>query len=233
MPQRWVEEHLLACERCRGWADASAEVTRRARLAPAERVPDVTAAVLAQLPVAGGRPRRERPRREGVTVLLRWLLMAVGAGQLALGSSVFDAGGMAMGMSMPEHLSHETGAWNVALAACFLAVAVLPRLAVGALPVLLSFTALLGWVTVSDLRAGHVPADRAVDHLLLVAGALLVSALAYRRRAGRGDPIRERVRRLASWPRTGHAAGATPGPVEPAVGRWQGEDPVVASRWAA
>jgi hypothetical protein len=40
---------------------------------------------------------------------------------------------------------------------------------------------------VADLGAGHVHAERAVAHLLLLAGVLLVSALAWR---GRSRPVR-------------------------------------------
>ena len=63
--------------------------------------------------------------------------------------------------------------------------AVAPRLAAGALPFLLSFAALLLPVTLADLGAGHVHADRALTHLLLVAGVALVSAGAFRNRSRR------------------------------------------------
>jgi len=208
VPQRWVDEHLAGCPACRGWADAAAEVTRRARLVPAQPVPDVTAAVLAQLPAA---PLRRR--RHGWDAGLRLALLAVGAGQLAVSVPAL-AGGMT-GMAAPVHLAHETGAWNLGLAACFLVVAVLPRLAAGALPFLLSFTAVLSWVTLGDLRAGHVHADRAVAHLLLLGGAVLVSALALRHRAprtGPGEASRPWPDRLAAWRRPDQGRTAT-GPV--------------------
>ncbi len=208
MPQRWVDEHLDGCPGCRGWADAAAEVTRRARLVPAQPVPDVTAAVLARLPAAPS-----RRRRDGWDAGLRLALLAVGAGQLAVSVPVLSAG-MA-GMAAPVHLAHETAAWNLGLAACFLVVAVLPRLAAGALPFLLSFTAVLSWVTLGDLRAGHVHADRAVAHLLLLGGALLVSALALRHRAPRGGPARASrpwPDRLTGWPHPDQTGTAT-GPV--------------------
>ena len=187
LPQRWVDEHLVACAACRGWADAAAEVTRRARLTPVEAVPDVTAAVLGRLPAAPVVPRRRR----WAEAVLRTALLAVGAGQLAL--SVPALGGSHGAMAAPVHLAHETGAWNLGLAACFLAVAVLPRLAAGALPFLLPFTAVLSWVTLSDLGAGHVHTDRAVGHLLLVAGAVLVTVLALRRPDRDTDPSRLRA----------------------------------------
>jgi predicted anti-sigma-YlaC factor YlaD len=223
VPQLWVEEHLDGCAACRGWAEAAAEVTRRARLVAAPPVPDVTAAVLARLPAP-----RARPRRHWLDAALRLALLAVAAGQLAV--SLPPLAGAAGGdMAAPVHLAHETGAWNLGLAACFLGVAVLPRLAAGSLPFLLSFTAVLTWVTLDDLAAGHVDVGRAVGHVLLVVGAVLVSVLALRNRGPRGGPVgaaREWPARLArrrqgdrspatapsggaatDWPRDATAAG--------------------------
>jgi predicted anti-sigma-YlaC factor YlaD len=214
VPQRWVDEHLDGCLACRGWAEAAAEVTRRARLVAAPPVPDVTAAVLGRLPAA-----RPRGRRHWLDAGLRLALLAVGAGQLAVSLLAFTGAGD--GMAAPVHLAHETGAWNLGLAACFLGVAVLPRLAAGALPFLLSFTAVLSWVTLGDLRAGHVHADRAVAHLLLLGGAVLVSALALRHRAprtGPGEASRPWPDRLAAWRRPDPGRTAT-GPVGVAADR--------------
>jgi predicted anti-sigma-YlaC factor YlaD len=238
MPQRWVDEHLDECARCRGWAEAAAEVTRRARLAPAELAPDVTGAVLDRLPLRDRSRRRAGWRgtdgRHGAETGIRWLLSGVGAGQLALGLSALDPGGHGMGMDMgmPVHLTHETSAWNLALAACFVAVAALPRLAAGALPFLLSFTVLLGSVTIHDLRAGHVPADRAVDHLLLLVGAVLVGSLAYLHRSPGSGPVGALVHRWTSRLRSSRRrAAARPAPAAPDLR--SGEDPATASGRAA
>ena len=114
-------------------------------------------------------------------------------------------------MSAPVHMAHETGAWSLGLAAAFLAVAAAPRLAAGTLPFLGTFTALLVPVTLRDLAAGHVHADRAAVHLLLLVGLVLVVSVAWRgrrRRARRArGPAGGRVRRarlllltlLAGW----------------------------------
>jgi hypothetical protein len=48
-------------------------------------------------------------------------------------------------------------------------------------------------VTVADLGAGHVHVERAVAHLLLLAGVVLVSTVAWRgrrRRTGRATAVR-------------------------------------------
>jgi len=160
------------------------------RLAPAPVVPDLTARVLQALP-------RELPgtaaaaRARLTETALRLALLAVGVAQAGIAWPVLAEGSM----SAPVHMAHETGAWNLALAAAFLAVAAAPRLAAGALPFLGTFTVLLTVVTVRDLGNGHVPAERAVAHLLLVAGVLLVAVMAWRsrRRRAAAAPVRSRV----------------------------------------
>jgi predicted anti-sigma-YlaC factor YlaD len=127
---------------------------------------------------------------------LRLALLAVGGGQLALALPPLVAG--AATMSAPVHVAHESGAWNLAVAIAFFAVGVLPRLAAGALPMLGSFTVVLWWVTLDDLGAGHVYSHRALGHVLLLIGALLVAVLAWRgrRRTGALTTARSRVRQL-------------------------------------
>jgi predicted anti-sigma-YlaC factor YlaD len=179
MPSRELDEHLAACGECTDWAVEAAVVTRRARLAAAPAVPDLTATVLGALP-------RELPgaaaaaRARLIDAALRLALLAAGVAQAAMAWPALRSGAGAM--SAPVHMAHETGAWNLAVAAAFLAVAGAPRLAAGALPVLGSFAALLLPVTVADLGAGHVHVERAVTHLLLLAGVFLVSTVAWRGR---------------------------------------------------
>ena len=188
MPARDLDDHLGRCPDCAGWAGDAALVTRRARLASAPSVPDLTATVLGALP-------RELPgvaaaaRARLADSALRLALLAVGVAQAALAWPVLVSGAGAM--SAPVHMAHETGAWNLGVAAAFLAVAAGPRLAAGALPFLGSFAALLLPVTVADLGAGHVHVERAVAHLLLLAGVVLVATVAWRGR-------RRTVRSLAS-----------------------------------
>jgi predicted anti-sigma-YlaC factor YlaD len=192
MPVEELDGHLDRCPACTRWADDAARVTRRARVAPAPPVPDLTATVLAALP-------RELPgagiaaRARLIGTALRLALLAVAVGQAGLAWPALMSGTAAM--SAPVHMAHESGAWNLAVAAAFLAVAAVPRLAAGALPFLGTFTALLLPVTLADLVAGRVQADRAVAHLLLLVGVVLVAALAWRgrRRTGRAVAARRRV----------------------------------------
>src|SRR5215218_7373316 len=153
MSEHALEEHLADCPSCAAWADDAAVVTRRARLAPAPPVPDLTAAVLAALPrELPGAAAAARSRLVGAA--LRLALLAVALGQAGLAWPALASG--AASMSAPVHMAHEAGAWNLGVAVAFLAVAVTPRLAVGALPFLGTFAALLVSVTLADLLAGRV-----------------------------------------------------------------------------
>ncbi|MGY2065366.1 zf-HC2 domain-containing protein [Blastococcus sp. SYSU DS0619] len=185
VPADELDQHLAACPGCAAWAAAAERVTRRARLAPAPPVPDLTVAVLGALPreLPGA---RAAARARLADTALRLALLAVGVAQAALAWPVLVSGAGAM--SAPVHMARESGAWNLAVAAAFLAVAAGPRLAAGALPFLGSFTALLLPVTIADLEAGHVHADRAFAHLLLVAGVALVATVAWRGRRRRPLP---------------------------------------------
>jgi predicted anti-sigma-YlaC factor YlaD len=191
LPAGALDEHLAGCASCAAWAEDAVLVTRRTRLAPATPVPDLTARVLEALPrELPGAAEAARARLVGTA--LRLALLAVGVAQAGFAYPTLT-GGMGA-MSAPVHMAHETGAWNLALAAAFLAVAAAPRLAAGALPFLGTFAVLLTVVTVQDLAAGHVHAGRAVAHLLLIAGVLLVSAMAWRgRRRAAGARVRSRV----------------------------------------
>jgi predicted anti-sigma-YlaC factor YlaD len=191
MPVSELDGHLAGCPACADWASEAAVVTRRARLAAAPPVPDLTATVLAALP-------RELP---GVSAAarsrladsgLRLALLAVGVAQAGLAWPALVSGQAAM--SAPVHIAHETGAWSLGLAAAFLGVAAAPRLAAGALPFLGTFTALLVPVTLADLAAGHVHADRAAVHGLLLVGLALVASVAWRGRRRRARSLsRQRV----------------------------------------
>jgi predicted anti-sigma-YlaC factor YlaD len=188
MPDDSLDQHLSGCSACAGWADAAAVLTRRARLAAAPEVPDLTCAVLAALP-------RELPgaaaaaRSQLADTAVRLALLVVAAAQAGLAWPALVSGAAAM--SAPVHIAHETGAWNLAVAAAFLAVAAAPRLAAGALPFLATFAALLAPVTLADLAAGHVHADRAMAHVLLLVGVVLVATAAWRwRRRGNAPALR-------------------------------------------
>src|SRR5437763_130559 len=151
VPERALDAHLAGCASCAAWADDAALVTRRARLATAPAVPDLTVRVLQALPqeLPGA---RAAARARLVDTALRLALLAIGVAQAGISWPVLVNGAGAM--SAPVHMAHETGAWNLGLAAAFLAVAAAPRLAAGALPVLGTFAVLVTLVPVGALGAG-------------------------------------------------------------------------------
>ena len=182
MSESALDDHLATCPACMSWADAAARVTRRARLAPAPAVPDLTVAVLEALP-------RELPgaatavRAQLVTTALRLALLAVGVAQAGLAWPALASG--VGSMSAPVHMAHETGAWNLGVAVALVAVAAAPRLAAGTLAFLGSFVVFLTPVTLADLADGEVPLDRVLGHLFLLAGTVLVAVVAWRSRERR------------------------------------------------
>lgn len=181
LPSAELDRHLASCPGCASWAARAEQVTRRARLAPAPTVPDLTATVLAALP--GDLPAaRITARARLAEIALQFALLAVGAAQAGLAWRVLAG---TDGLSGPLHSAHEDGAWNLGVAIAFLAVALAPRLAAGALTFLGGFAVLLTALTVDDLVSGHVPAERALSHVLLLVGVGLVATTAWRGRRRR------------------------------------------------
>ncbi|MCF6746133.1 hypothetical protein E9529_18010 [Blastococcus sp. KM273128] len=180
-PVAELDRHLVTCVACADWSSQAAQVTRQARIAPAPSVPDLAAAILAALPPSPMTAAAVRSRVLGTA--LRLALLAIGVTQAGVAWPALQRGAGAM--SAPVHMAHETGAWNLAVAVAFLAVAAAPRLAAGALPFLASFSVLLGAYTVSDLDGGWVHVERAVLHVLMFAGVGLVAAVAWRGRRRR------------------------------------------------
>lgn len=191
MPDGVLDSHLAGCPGCGRWVAAAAAVTRRARLVPAPVVPDLTVQVLSALP--GQLPgARAGARARLLGTALRLLLAALAVAQAGLAWPALASGSAAM--SAPVHMAHEAGAWNAAIAVAFAAVAAAPHWAPGSLPFLGAFTALLLTSTVRDVAAGHVHADRAAAHLLLLVGVLVVAVIAWRQsRPGRRPRLARRA----------------------------------------
>lgn len=171
-----VDEHLSGCAGCRQWLDAAATVNRLTRTAIAAPGPDLSAAILGALPPS-------RPRQALITVgRLYVALAAVGAVQLILGLA--QVGGGASGARVhvgldatPGHLWHESAAWNVAVGAALLFIALRRTRPSGLVPMLTAFVGMLVLLSVNDLSAGRVDATRLISHGFVIAGYLLVVAL--------------------------------------------------------
>jgi len=155
-----ADHHLELCADCARWYDNAALITRRTRTTAAVAWPDVTDAVLAQVP-AGASVTSSR---------LRAALGAVGTAQ-----------GAAALFSLANDGEYQSAAWNLALAVAFCAVAVRRARPAGLVPLLGTFVGVLSWGYVSGLVAG---AAGLLSFLLSAAGLVLVVLL------GRMPPLR-------------------------------------------
>jgi predicted anti-sigma-YlaC factor YlaD len=181
-----AEAHLVGCSACRDWLDAAALLNRLARTSVVSAGRPIDERLLAELP----RWRWERwPGRwlGRPVVMLRAVLVLVGAFQLLLGIAqlavyragaaghVHDLGG---GLAADSgHLWHEAAAWNIAVGAGFVWVALSRSRPAGVVPMLTAFIGVLTLLTVDDVADGSVRASRVVSHSVLLAGYVLVVIL--------------------------------------------------------
>ncbi|MFJ6194698.1 zf-HC2 domain-containing protein [Micromonospora sp. NPDC092111] len=171
-----VQAHLDRCGECRAWQDAAAVVTRRARTRVVSALPDLTESILAAVP--SPRPRHVDRWRGRLTAGLRVALGLLGAVQLALGLAQVGRGVGAEHLHQAgQHLWHESAAWNVAVGAGFLFVAVRRTPPAGLLPMLSAFVATLLLLSVNDLVTAQVAVPRLVSHGFLVGGWLITVLL--------------------------------------------------------
>jgi predicted anti-sigma-YlaC factor YlaD len=173
-----VDEHLAGCAGCREWLDRAASVNRLTRTGVGV-APDLSATILAALPPAA--PVRKWPRLPRAAALYV-ALAAVGAVQLILGLGQVGGG---VGVShehsalnaTPGHLWHESAAWNVAVGAGYLFIALRRSRPSGLVPMLTAFVGMLLLLSVNDLTADRVDGTRLVSHGFVILGYLLVVAL--------------------------------------------------------
>jgi predicted anti-sigma-YlaC factor YlaD len=170
-----LDEHLAGCAGCRQWLDRAATANRLTRTSMATGVPDLSAAILAAAPASP-------PRRLITKARLYVALAGIGAVQLILGLT--QVGGGTSGAHVhtgldatPGHLWHESAAWNVAVGAGFLFIALRRSRPSGLVPMLTAFVGTLLLLSVNDLSAARVDATRLVSHGFVIAGYLLVVAL--------------------------------------------------------
>lgn len=168
-----LEYHLTSCPDCARWLEEATRLTRLTRLGTAD-VPDLAEKILAGAALPARRVLRRRR-------LLRLALVVVGAVQVGIAMPAIFGSSIDMAMSM--HAAHETAAWNVALGAAFLATALRPQRAGGLLPGLAVFVGVLTALSIRDVAGGAVAAGRLATHLGIVAGLVLVYALARAERA--------------------------------------------------
>lgn len=162
-----LDHHLATCPDCAGWLEAATRLTRQARLS-ALAVPDLAESITADVVLPTRRVLRRR-------LLLRIALVVVGVAQLLI--TVPALSGRGLGMAMSEHAAHEGAAWGIAIGAALLAAALAPRRAAGLVPLLATFIVVLIVLSVHDVAAHAVPADRLLTHVTAVLGLLLLIAV--------------------------------------------------------
>jgi predicted anti-sigma-YlaC factor YlaD len=169
-----LDAHLAACPSCREWADAASLVTRTARAAPAEPVPDLTGPIMAAL-ASRTRDRQAPLRSESPMGVARLGLVLVALAQLCLAIPALlgdDAGATI-------HVAHEQGSWFLALAVGLLVVAWRPARASAMLAFVAVLTAGLAVTMAVDIAAGRTQAAAEAPHGLAFLGVGLLWVLAH------------------------------------------------------
>lgn len=165
-----LEHHLASCPDCAGWLAAAERAGRSLRIS-ATMPPDLSQQIIGRVVL----PQRRLARRQR---LVRTGLLLLGFVQWALAlPALFGQNLAEHSMAMGTHAAHESAAWNLAMGASFLAVAVKPARAVGTLPILATFIGVLSVLSVPDLVAGAVEPARLASHLGVLAGLVLVALL--------------------------------------------------------
>lgn len=163
VPAAELAAHLSGCAACRTWEQRAHAVTRRARLGGAFLDHDLTARVLAAVPPSPARRPRSLARRAALAaVAVAQLAMTVPL--LVLGHD-HDAG---------MHAAHELGSFDLALAIAFCVGAIRPALSAGlAWPCCIAAGGLVG-TAILDLIGGQTFGADEAQHLIALAGALLL-----------------------------------------------------------
>ncbi|MEQ4300199.1 zf-HC2 domain-containing protein [Plantactinospora sp. B6F1] len=173
-----LDRHLAGCARCRSWLESATALNRLARTSVVGPPLEIDDRILAAAPG----PARPVARLAGA---LRVALGVVGVAQFLLGAAqiagIGDAGHrhgfQAVFGGGPDHLWHESAAWNVALGAGFAWIALRRTRPVGLVPTLTAFVAVLTLLSVNDAIAGRVDPSRILSHGLILAGYLIILGL--------------------------------------------------------
>lgn len=165
--ERAIEAHLADCTDCAAWATTARGLVAPMRMMPAP-APQLTESILRAVSTT-------RARTPFAALVARCGLLAVGIIQAVLGMSVLVTGSGAM--NAPEHIAHESGAFNLAIAVAFLTVVVRPRYAAAFLPMVGVLVGVLTVVCASDLISGQVMVSRVLTHLMMLAGLGLLATL--------------------------------------------------------
>jgi predicted anti-sigma-YlaC factor YlaD len=158
-----LDAHLGACAGCRAWQQQAHAVTRRARLGGLFPDRDLTSQVLAAAPAAAAGRGRKFTQRAG--------LAAMAAAQLAITIPLLLLG---HDRGAGLHAAHELGSFDLSLAIAFAVGAIRPGLSAGlAWPCAIAAAGLTG-TAIIDMTGGQTLGADEAQHLVAVAGALLL-----------------------------------------------------------
>jgi predicted anti-sigma-YlaC factor YlaD len=160
-----LRHHLAACVDCRGFEVAAVSLDRRTRVREVERVPDLSASIVAA--VASGEAGADRRARD-----LRVVVALAGVAQLAVGAALLLGLLDAVG-----HLGRDLGAFEVALGVGFLYAAWQPHRAAGVLPMAAVVAGTVLVASTLDLLAGRATLLMELPHLAELVGVAALWAL--------------------------------------------------------
>jgi len=201
VPDVDLATHLSGCAGCRAWEQRAYVVTRRARLGGAFLDHDLSGRVLAVVPL---------PARRARTVTQRAGLAAIAALQLSITVPLLIFG---HDRGAGVHAAHELGSFELALAIAFGVGAIRPALSAGlAWPCGIAAGSLVG-TAIIDMIGGQTFGVDEAQHLVALAGALLLIWQARTAAAGTAGPASAAIPR-----QPGPHPMAVPPPGDPATG---------------
>lgn len=163
-----ADAHVAGCVACSAFAEGMAVVHRMVRVQPADRVPDLTDAILAAVHATPRRVRNLFDARRIALVVVGLTLFLV-----TVPAVVHQGGPMT-----EHHLTRELAAFEVALAIGFIVVAWQPRRAMGLLPMVGALAAVLATIALMDVQQGMGTMFAELQHVVELAGIALVWLLA-------------------------------------------------------
>jgi predicted anti-sigma-YlaC factor YlaD len=194
VPDGALDAHLARCAACRGWQQRAHVMTRRARLGGPFLDHDLTGQVLAAIPPATARRR--------LRLALRAALLAAALTQLAITVPLLVLG---HDQGAGTHAAHELGSFDLAVAIAFAVGAIRPALSAGLAWTCAIAAAGLAGTAIADLIGGQTIGADEAQHLIAVAGALL---LIWQARTAGTRVADAGTAGATDWPEAAHGSGA-------------------------
>ena len=161
-----VSRHLRVCDACGGFATAAHDAAGRVRVAAAQEVPDLTAAIMT------GLANEPTSSSAAWVVRLRLIVAMVGIAQMLLAAPL--VGGI---VGADPHLGRDLAALQVALGVGLILAAVQPHRAAGVLPVLAVVAGTTVVLAAIDVVGGMTTWTAELVHVSELIGVLALWAL--------------------------------------------------------